>query len=248
MWELHEGDCLEIMPTFLDQCFDMILADLPFEVTQNPWDTIIPPEKLWDQYKRIIKPNGAIVLFAKRPFNIILGVSNLSWLYDELIWEKNKATGHMNKDKKHMQAHENILVFCKGQPTYNPQMSIGHKPMNYAMKRKQSNCYGLEKETLTNGGSTDRYPRTVLYFPVVNNDDPERIHPNQKPVELLQYLLMTYSNRGEVVLDNTAGSGSTGVAAYRTGRKAVLIEQDPLYCRKIRERMEKETAQGLLFA
>jgi site-specific DNA-methyltransferase (adenine-specific) len=227
--QVVHGDCFDIFPQIHDGSVDLILCDLPYGTTRSPWDTILPFEALWKQYERVIKDNGAIVLFAKAPFDKTLAASNIKLFRYEWIWEKNKVTGHLNKGVMPMQAHENILVFYKQAPTYNPQMSQGHKPMHAATSHHSSSVYGAGRPTANMAGSTERYPRSVLYYPVVNNDDPERVHPNQKPVELCEYLIRTYSNPGEIILDNCGGSCTTAVAAARTGRNYITIEKDEHY-------------------
>ena len=226
---IFHGDCLDIMPALKEESADLFLTDLPFGTTQSPWDSVIPYTPLWSNIERLIKKNGCIVLFAKSPFDKALASSNMKLYKYEWIWEKNKASGHLNTSIMPMQAHENILVFYKSPPTYNPQMTDGHKPMNYAMTHHTSSVYGDGKSIANQAGSTERHPRSVLYFPVVNNDDSERCHPNQKPVPLLEYLIKTYTNKGDRVIDCTAGSGSVGVACMNTKREFVLIEKEKEY-------------------
>ncbi|ETT55212.1 MULTISPECIES: site-specific DNA-methyltransferase [Paenibacillus] len=224
--QIINADCFDVFPNIKTGSVDMILCDLPYGTTQSPWDSILPFDQLWMAYERIIKDNGAIVLFAKAPFDKALAASNMKLFKYEWIWEKNKATGHLNKSLMPLQAHENILVFYKRPPTYNAQMSQGHKPMNAATNNHKSSVYGDGIPWSNEAGKTERLPRSVLYYPVVNNDDPERIHPNQKPVELCEYFIRTYTNPGETVLDNCAGSCTTAVAASRTGRNYIAIERD----------------------
>lgn len=227
--QIINADCFDVFPDVPDGSIDMIFCDLPYGTTRSPWDSVLPFERLWPEYERMIKDNGAIVLFAKAPFDKALAASNMRLFRYEWIWEKNKATGHLNRSLMPLQAHENILVFYKRPPTYNPQMSQGHKPMNAATNNHKSSVYGGGVPWSNEAGSTERYPRSVLYYPVVNNDDPERIHQNQKPVELCEYLIKTYTNPGETVLDNCGGSCTTAVAASRTGRNYIVIEKDPKY-------------------
>lgn len=236
MNEIIHGDCLEIMPALPDAAFDLIFCDLPYGTTRSPWDSIIPVEPLWKQYERLIKQNGAILLFAKAPFDKVLYASQPELFRYEWIWEKNKATGHLNAEHMPMQAHENILVFYKETPTYNPQMESGHKPMNFARRKNTASVYG-NVEGCSNAGATERHPRSVLYFPVVNNDDPERIHPNQKPVELCEYLIKTYTNEGETVLDNCSGSASIAAACMNTNRNFIAVEKELEYVVKSRNRL-----------
>lgn len=176
---LLQGDCLQLMPKLPTGKFDMILCDLPYGTTACKWDTIIPFEPLWEQYKRLIKPNGAIVLTASQPFTSALVMSNVGMFKYEWVWAKNKSSGHLNANRRPMRAHEDILVFAIGQPKYNPQMTQNHKPANYAKRAKQSECYGFAEAT-EYGGSTDRYPKTVQEIAVMNNDDPSKVHPTQK--------------------------------------------------------------------
>lgn len=230
--QIINADCFDVFPQIKTGSIDMIFCDLPYGTTRSPWDSVLPFGPLWEAYERIIKENGAIVLFAKAPFDKILAASNLQLFRYEWIWEKNKSTGHLNADHMPMQAHENILVFYKKKPTYNPQMTAGHRPMNAAMGNHNSTVYGSGIGVPSNAGSTERMPRSVVYFPVVNNDDPERVHPNQKPVPLLEYFIRTYSNQGDTILDNCGGSCSTAVAAARCKRNYIVIEKDAEFAKK----------------
>lgn len=222
--ELIKGDCLEKMKDIEDKSIDMILCDLPYGTTRNKWDSIIPLDKLWCQYNRIIKDNGAIVLFAQTPFDKVLGASNLKMLKYEWVWNKILGTGHLNAKKMPMKSHENILVFYKKLPTYNPQMREG-TPYFKTPSTTSSN-YGKQ---IGMGGKSngDRYPVSILDFS--NADRTNRLHPTQKPVELLEYLIKTYTNEEEVVLDNTMGSCSTGIACLNTNRNFIGIEMDDTY-------------------
>lgn len=236
-YELYKGDCLELMKDIPDKSIDMILCDLPYGTTQNKWDSIIPLDKLWRQYCRIIKDNGAIVLFAQTPFDKVLGVSNLKMLKYEWIWEKTAATGHLNAKKMPMKAHENILVFYKKLPTYNPQKTMGHTPVHsYTKHQDDGSNYGKTKVGISGGGSTERYPRSVQVF----KSDKQKValHPTQKPIDLLQYLIKTYTNENELVLDNCMGSGSTGVACLNTNRNFIGMEKEEKYFDIATERIE----------
>lgn len=180
---------------------------------------------LWTQYNRIIKDDGAIVLFAQTPFDKILGASNLKMLRYEWIWEKTNATGHLNAKKMPMKAHENILVFYKKLPTYNPQKTTGHKPVNsYTKHRDDGSNYGKTSIGISGGGSTERYPRSVQIF----KSDKQKlaIHPTQKPVASCEYLINTYTDEGAIILDNAMGSGTTGEACLNTNRYFIGIEKD----------------------
>lgn len=221
--KLLQGDCLDLLGALETASVDMILCDLPYGTTQNTWDSIIDLPTLWAHYERVIKDNGAIVLTAQTPFDKVLGASNLGLLRYEWIWEKPAATGHLNAKKMPMKAHENILVFYKKLPTYNPQKTFGHKPVNsYTKHQTDGTNYGATKIGISGGGSTERYPRSVQVFS--SDKQKSSLNPTQKPVALMEYLIRTYTNPGEVVLDNAMGSGSTGVAAQNTGRDFIGME------------------------
>jgi len=223
------GDCLELMPKHIeDKSIDMIFCDLPYGTTRNKWDSIIDLFKLWSEYERVIKDNGAIVLFAQTPFDKVLGASNLKLLKYEWIWEKDRASGHLNAKKMPMKAHENILVFYKKLPTYNPQKTTGHKPSNTSGRRlKETTNYG-KFEQIISGGQTTRYPRSVQKVNVVNSQH-GIIHPTQKPLSLIEYMIRTYTNESDLILDNTCGSGTTGLGAKNLKRNYIMMEQDPKY-------------------
>jgi DNA modification methylase len=228
MIDLRLGDCLEVMKTIEDNSIDAIICDLPYGTTRNKWDSIIPLDLLWEQYNRIIKERGAIVLFAQTPFDKVLGASNLKMLKYEWIWEKDRASGHLNAKKMPMKAHENILVFYKKLPTYNPQKTTGHKPSNTSGKRlKETTNYG-KFDQIISGGQTDRYPRSVYKCNVVNSQH-GIVHPTQKPLDLVEMLVETYTNEGNTILDNTMGSGTTMLACKNLNRNGIGIEKDPQY-------------------
>ena len=227
-YQLILGDCLERMKEIPSGSVDLVLVDLPYQTTQNNWDSMIDLEEMWIQLDRICKPNTAKLMFAQTPFDKILGRSNLKELKYEWIWEKTTATGHLNAKKMPMKAHENILVFYKSLPTYNPQKTTGHKPANsYTKHQDDGSNYGETKVGISGGGQTDRYPRSVQVF----KTDKQKVslHPTQKPVALLEYLIKTYSNENETVLDFTFGSCSTGVSCLNTNRKFVGVEMDANY-------------------
>lgn len=222
---LHFGDCFDVMPTLQAGSVDMILADLPYGTTQCAWDSKLPLEPLWKEYRRICR--GPVVLFAQTPFDKVLGVSNLRSLKYEWIWEKTNATGHLNAKRAPMKAHENILVFYDRPPTYNPIKTTGHVRKTARSKsREGSTVYG-EQSRLDSYDSTERYPRSVLTF--ASDKQRSRLHPTQKPVALCEYLIRTYSNPGDLVLDNCMGSGTTGVACINTGRRFIGIENNGDY-------------------
>ena len=240
-YKLYNGDCLEIMDKLIKEGVkvDSIITDLPYGTTQNKWDSVIPLDKIWEQYNRIIKDNGAIVLFAQTPFDKVLGCSNLKNLRYEWIWEKTTATGHLNAKKMPMKAHENILVFYKKSPIYNPQKTTGHTPVHsYTKHQDDGSNYGKTVIGIKGGGSTERYPRSVQIFKT--DKQKEALHPTQKPVLLLEYLIKTYTNENMIVLDNCMGSGSTGVACLNTNRKFIGIEKDEEYFEIAKKRINKQ--------
>ncbi len=224
--EIIEGDCLAILPTLEAQSVDLVLVDLPYGSTQNPWDTPIPFAPMWTEVWRVCK--GAAVFTAMQPFSSALVMSQPNCFKHEWVWEKNKATGHLNAKKAPMRAHELALVFAAKTLPYNPQMTDGHEPGHAATRRTYTPNYGAQRPT-EYGGSTKRYPRSVQRFAIVNNDSPEKEHPTQKPVELMAYLIETYSSPGQTVLDFCMGSGTTGVACQQTGRNFIGIESDAGY-------------------
>ncbi|WP_255258643.1 DNA-methyltransferase [Bacillus cereus] len=235
--QIHNMDCLEGMKLLQDKSVDMILCDLPYGVTQNKWDVVIPFDELWKQYERVIKDNGAIVLTAAQPFSAQLIVSNPKLFRYEWIWEKTAATGHLNAKKMPMRAHENILIFYKKLPTYNPMKTTGHAPVNsYTKHQDDGSNYGKTKIGVSGGGSTERYPRSVQRF--ATDKQKESIHPTQKPVALFEYLIKTYTNEGETVLDNCIGSGTTAVAAINTNRNFIGFEISKEYCAAANRRID----------
>lgn len=221
------GDCLELMKMIPNESIDMIFADLPYGKTRNKWDVKIPFTPLWNEYKRIIKKNGAIVLFADQPFTSELIESNRKMYRYNWVWEKVHAKGFLNAKKMPMKAHEDICVFYKELPIYNPQKTTDHKPVNsYTKNVSNGSNYGKSKIGIKGGGSTERYPRSVLKF---SSDTQSRRggHSTQKPIALLEYMLKTYTNEGAIVLDNAAGEGSTGTACKNTNRNYILMEKYP---------------------
>lgn len=234
--QLHLGDCMDIMPT-LPQV-DMVLADLPYGTTRCDWDTPLPLDHLWTLYRRVC--SGPVLLFAQTPFDKVLGVSNLRGLRYEWIWEKTQATGHLNAKKMPMKAHENILVFYDRLPKYHPVKTTGHQRRIVVRRRVSGGeVYGAQRPGDVYD-STERYPRSVITFSTDKRKAP--LHPTQKPVALLEYLIKTYSDPGDIVLDNTMGSGSTGVAALRTGRRFIGIEKYLKYFEIATRRISEEMA------
>lgn len=226
--KLYHGNCLTIMDEIPDKSIDFIFADLPFGTTQNKWDCLIDLKQLWVQYRRIIKENGCIALWCQIPFNIVLGYSNLEMLRYEWVIEKNNATGHLNAKKMPMKAHENVMIFYKKLPTYNPQKTTGHKPVNtYTKHTDDGSNYGASIVGRSGGGQTDRYPRDVLRFKW--DTQKSSFHPTQKPLAACEYFIKTYTNEGDLVLDNCMGSGTTGVACSRLNRDFIGIESEKKY-------------------
>lgn len=231
---LLHGDCLELMKDISDKSIDMILCDLPYGTTRNKWDSVIPVDLLWSQYKRIIKDNGAIVLFSQMPFSAKLVCSNYKNFRYEWIWQKTESTGFLNAKKMPLKSHENILVFYRKCPIYNPQMAIG-TPYKYKKDGISSTNYGDSngtKSLIENEGK--RYPKSVITF-----KKEKGYHPTQKPVPLLEYLIKTYTNKDDIVLDNCMGSGSTGIACINTNRRFIGMELDEKYFNIAKERIEK---------
>lgn len=226
------GDCLEEMKNIDDKTIDMILCDLPYGITKCTWDKTIPFKPLWEEYERIIKDNGAIVLFSKMPFTVDLIESNRKLFRYEIIWEKTQKTGFYNANKMPLKAHENILLFYKKLPTYNPQKYIvERKDIGRVRNKKADRCvlYGhVNAQDWVETG--ERYPHDVIHFSNWNGalfgkTDKATKHPTQKPIPLLEYLIKTYTNEGDTVLDNCMGSGSTCVASINTGRNYIGIEK-----------------------
>lgn len=237
MIELYHGDCLEVMKQIPDGSVDMVLCDLPYGTTACKWDTIIPFEPLWEQYWRITKPNAAIVLTAAQPFTSALVMSQIKHFKYEWIWDKVKGTGHLNSKKMPMRNHESVLVFYKNLPTYNPLKTYGHtRKVSYKSKRLQSQVYGKTNKD-TEYDSTERYPRSIQVF----STDTQKIsiHPTQKPVALMEYLIKTYTNEGETVLDNCMGSGTTGVACKNLNRNFIGIEKELEYFEIAKKRIDE---------
>ena len=236
---LQHGDCLELLKDVPADSVDLICADMPYGTTQCAWDTPIDLNTLWPLLERVAKDNAAIILFAQTPFDKVLGASNLSMLRHEWIWEKPLATGFFNAKLMPLKAHENILVFYKKLPTYNPQMTHGHKRKVSGRKAINSEVYGKPVRK-TNYDSTSRYPRSVQVF---SHGKQKKLHPTQKPLELLEYILRTYSNEGDHVLDFSMGSGTTGVASINLGRRFTGMELELKYFQVSRQRIASVTPE-----
>lgn len=246
---LFKGDCLSLLAGVQDKSVDMVCADLPYGTTSCKWDTVIPLPPLWEHYKRVVKDNGAIVLTSAQPFTSMLISSNLKAFKYGWIYEKTNPKGFLSAKKRPLTAHENVLVFSFGTPPYYPQK--WKIPEHLRTKRKHATtksvgeCYGnVNIKRWDDDGS--RFPTSVIGF---SNRAGRHgnLHPTQKPVELIKYLISTYTNSGEVVLDNCMGSGTTGVACLETSRKFIGIEKDEKYFEIARNRIEKELSQGRLW-
>ena len=262
--ELLHGDCLELMRDIPDSSIDMVLCDLPYGTSACKWDSVLPFDALWEQYERIIKYSGAIVLFGSEPFSSLLRTSNLKLYKYDWKWEKPNGANFLNIKYQPSKCYEDIMVFGKGATsrstkanmTYNPQMEIGtpYYMVSGKQKTENGNVIGATvrspiKQVVTNNDGT-RYPRAVIRFA----SDKEKLHPTQKPVKLLEYLIRTYTNEGDTVLDNCMGSGSTGVACINTNRRFVGMELDDSFyqiaCKRVEEaqkQKETESAQMQIF-
>jgi site-specific DNA-methyltransferase (adenine-specific) len=236
MNELHLGDCLEVMKDIPDGSVDMVLTDPPYGTTACKWDSVIPLEPMWEQLKRVAKKNGAIVMTASQPFTSALVMSNVKMFRYDLKWCKTQGTGFYNANRMPLRAHEDILVFYKNMPTYNAQKTDG-KP--YRQKRGSASDVYQGKdlhETISDG---KRHPLSWKIF----KRDKDKHHPTQKPIALMEYLIKTYTNEGETVLDFTMGSGTTGVAAKSLNRKFIGIELDEDYFKIAKDRIDAVTPQ-----
>lgn len=236
MLKLLNGDCLELLKTIPDGSVDMVLTDPPYGTTACKWDSVIPFEPMWAELKRIIKPNGAIVLFGSEPFSSLLRCSNLKMFKYDWIWEKSKATGFLNSKKQPLRAHETVSVFYSKQPIYKPQMTKG-EAYNKGVRKEQTDndVYGQFNQVEVKSEGL-RFPRSVQYFKTAESEG--GFHKTQKPVALLEYLIKTYTQENETVLDFTMGSGSTGVACVNTNRKFIGIELDKNYFEVAKQRIE----------
>jgi site-specific DNA-methyltransferase (adenine-specific) len=229
--EILLGDCLELMKDIPNGSIDMILCDLPYGTTACKWDTIIPFDKLWEQYERIIKPNGAIVLTASQPFTSALVMSNPKIFKYDFSWDKKKLSGILNAKKQPLRRHEDILVFYKSLPTYNPQMRYDGKKTGIKYHIVDSENY--KKTEIVNKYADDgsRYPTSIIdnINGVIGNSKEKLPHPTQKPIALFEYLIKTYTNENDLVLDNTAGSGTTAIACLNTKRQFIVMEKEQKY-------------------
>lgn len=248
---IYNGDCLDVMKDIPDNSIDCVICDLPYGTTEAYWDSIIPLDKLWEQYLRITKETAPILLFGAEPFSTVLRMSMLDLFRYDLIWVKNKVTNYLEAKNRPMRRHEKISVFskskfsngCKTKMTYNPQGLIR---CDIKVHNGDSNIYGKRKcraNTTYHKQEFTNYPSDVLYF----NSDTSKLHPTAKPIDLLRYLILTYSNQNDIILDNTMGSGTTCVAAIKEKRRYIGIEKDEKYFRIANKRIEQEKMQLNLF-
>ena len=240
MIDLRYGDCLEVMDKLIAEgvMVDAVITDPPYGTTACKWDSVIPFDEMWLKLNKLIKPNGAIIFTSSQPFTSALVMSNPKLFRYSLVYQKTTPTGHLNAKKMPMRCHEDILVFYKKSPTYNPQKTKGHE-RKVSTAESKKNCKKTDvyqKHGLTSYDSTERYPLSVLKFST--DKQKSAVHPTQKPVALMEYLIKTYTNEGELVLDFTMGSGTTGVACKNLNRKFIGIELDDGYFEIAKERIE----------
>ena len=240
---IYQGDCLELMKFIPDNSIDAVICDLPYGTTACAWDSVIPFDKLWEQYRRICKPNAPIVLFGSEPFSSYLRLSNIKWYRYDWVWEKTKASGFLDANRKPLKIHETISVFSEKSHLYNPQGLI----KGIYKTGRDVNMDGKVYRAYKNHEASEygNYPKSVLHY--ANPSGVGHLHPTQKPVDLLRYLVLTYTNEGDVVLDNCSGSGSTAVACWKEKRHFICIEKDPVYYEKSVNRIKTEMAQLRLF-
>lgn len=228
------GDCFDVMATLEPGSVDMVLNDPPYGTTQNKWDAVIPFEPMWTAYWRLLKSNGAAILTAAQPFTSALIASQVSLMKDCLVWDKVGTTGFQNAKRRPLRRHEDVLVFCRSSPPYYPQMEVRGAPRKKGGSKKDNGNYGdlRSSESFNN----EYYPTSIIQ--ISNAKKGGLIHPTQKPVALFEYLIRTYTNPGELVLDNTAGSGTTAIAAMNAGRRWICIERDEGYYEKAVQRIK----------
>jgi site-specific DNA-methyltransferase (adenine-specific) len=244
--DILHGDCLELMKDIPNGSIDMILCDLPYGTTACKWDVIIPFDKLWEQYERIIKLNGAIVLTASQPFTSYLITSNIKLFKYALVWSKKMTSGFANAKYQPMKSHEDVLVFCKSKTVYNPQMvkrleaelkRLSHKSVNTTSSEHTKSMIGKSNNRYDN---LYKYPNSIINIVAVMNNGGEKLpHPTQKPVALFEYLIKTYTNEGDLVLDNCAGSGTTAIACLNTNRQFIVMEKEQKYFDIILKRVKE---------
>lgn len=240
------GDCLKVMPELEEKSIDAIITDIPYGTTACSWDVVIPFEPMWSQVKRVLKPKGVFVTTSSQPFTSLLVVSNLKWFKYEWIWNKISTSSGFSAESQPLRSHENVLVFGENKVTYNPMLSKGTKWNRGGIRRFAAFTGNNNKDKKCKPDESDnKFPKSIIDFS--NADKTNNLHPTQKPVSLYEYLILTYSNPGDTILDIAAGSGTTGVAAINTGRNCVLIEKDPDYYAIAEKRIHDAQMQPLLF-
>jgi DNA modification methylase len=240
--EIIEGDCLDVMRGMPDCSVDAVICDPPYGTTACKWDSVIPFAPMWEQLKRVAKPRAAIVLFASQPFTSALVMSNPGMFRYEWIWQKNKATGHLNVSRMPLREHESVLIFGEESPTYFPQKTQAEPYLPRGGRRAgKDGVYGVKGKERQGSPDGSRFPRSILPFGYECG-----YHPTQKPVALMEYLVRTYTNEGETVLDFTCGSGTTGVACVNTGRNFIGIEREASYVAIARQRIAAASQQPAL--
>ena len=234
---IHLGDCLDLMPSIPSKSVDMILCDLPYGTTACEWDSIIDMYRLWAEYERVIKDNGAIVLTANSHFVFTLHASNPKIYRYNWIWIKSKAANFLQAQKAPLRKHEFVLVFYKKMPSYNPQKYIAEAYNKGKRKASQTDAFSAFNPTIVKSDG-ERFPTDIIYFPTAESEGLESLsHPTQKPVALFEYLIKTYTNENDLVLDNCSGSGTTAIACMNTNRRFICMEKDETYHRKSLERL-----------
>ncbi|MGJ1414054.1 DNA-methyltransferase [Sphingobacterium multivorum] len=244
---IYHGDCLEILPMLSKKGIkaSAVIADIPYGTTQCSWDVVIPFDKMWEAIKSVTDETTPIVLFGAEPFSSMVRMSNIQEYKYDIIWDKIKGTGFLNAKKQPMRNHENIMVFYKKQCTYNPQMTKGHKrKQSFRGKHHQTDVYG-DMNNYYRYDSTERYPRSIQEFS--SDTQNSSLHPTQKPVSLMEYLIRTYTDKDDLVIDFTQGSGTTGIACYNTGREYIGIEKDKLIFDISKKRLTEHTNKLQLF-
>jgi len=234
---LYCGDCLEVMPQLPEQSIHCVLADLPYGTTYAKWDSVIPLHKLWMEYRRLIIGTGVLVFTASQPFTTILIQSNIEWFKYEWIWDKENPTNFANAKKQPLKQHENVVVFSRGQSPYYPIKTPGKPNHKQGSSKTNISETRLISERTVDDLSGMKYPKSILHFP--KHSSQCGLHPTQKPVELMSYLIRTYTQPGEIILDNVFGSGTTGVAAMQEGRQFIGIEKEKEYFDKACQRIEE---------
>ena len=239
---LRNGDCIQLMSSIPDNSIDMVLADLPYGTTACKWDSIIPFDIMWEHFSRIAKTNAAIVLTASQPFTSALVMSQADAFKYQWVWEKSKASNFLLAKKQPLKAHEDVLVFSFGTPAYYPQMLSGKPFKGEGRSKKGSNWDGVNtvpNSTFRRDNTGTRYPRSVQYFATAESEKIGALHPTQKPVALMDFLIRSHSQRGDTIFDPTMGSGTTGVAALQAERKFIGFERDNGYFQVAQSRIAK---------